>query len=290
MQLTITAASTALFSTWFFLEELDLLFDAGDGVTAALGQRSGKIKQVFITHADRDHVCGLLQLHQLNARHGVPHIYYPCDCGSFPALRDFMHRFDPQSGPASWTGLGPDEIVGLPNGYSVKTRTSKHVRADPGVTKALEFTLSRTRRTLRKELRGLSESEIVARKKEVGEAGITEEVSEKVIGYSGDTPGLEPAHWKGVEVLIHEATFLQPDTSRGAHSNLPQVISAARELELKALILFHFSSRYGTAEIEDAIREEADESKPSFPIYAILPGRISHDILGSAPVWSPSDS
>ena len=48
MAYKISCYSTALFSTWFFVEELGLLFDAGDGVTANLMQKSRKVKQVFI--------------------------------------------------------------------------------------------------------------------------------------------------------------------------------------------------------------------------------------------------
>ena len=54
MKLTITGYSTALFSTWYFIEELGLLFEADDGVTASLLQKARKIEHVFISHADRD--------------------------------------------------------------------------------------------------------------------------------------------------------------------------------------------------------------------------------------------
>ena len=59
MQLTITGYSTALFSTWYFVEEWGVLFDAGDGLISALLQKSRKIDHVFISHADRDHLTGL---------------------------------------------------------------------------------------------------------------------------------------------------------------------------------------------------------------------------------------
>lgn len=65
MQLTITGYSTALFSTWYFVEELGILFDCGDGVSAALLQKARKVEHVFISHADRDHLAGLLQFNQL---------------------------------------------------------------------------------------------------------------------------------------------------------------------------------------------------------------------------------
>ena len=61
MKLTIHGYSTALFATWYFIEELGILFDAGDGLVSGLMGKCGKIKKVFISHADRDHLTGLLQ-------------------------------------------------------------------------------------------------------------------------------------------------------------------------------------------------------------------------------------
>ena len=55
-----------------------------------------KINQVFISHADRDHLTGLLQFNQLNARPGFPVIHYPRDSGSFSSLAKFSRQFDQQ--------------------------------------------------------------------------------------------------------------------------------------------------------------------------------------------------
>lgn len=57
----ISGYSTALYSTFFFLEELGILFDCGDGAAAMLLGKSRKVKHIFISHADRDHLGGLLQ-------------------------------------------------------------------------------------------------------------------------------------------------------------------------------------------------------------------------------------
>jgi len=288
MQLNLSAFSTALFSTWVFVENFGLLFDAGDGVSALLGQKEGKIRHVFVTHADRDHMCGLLQLHQLNAKDGYPHIYFPVGCGSFPALQDFVKRFDPQSGPATWTGLKAGDTVELQNGHTVIARASAHV-ASVELTKALDFTLCKVRRVLRTEFRGLTGSEIASKRKELGDDAISETKIEKLLGYSGDAPELNPPHWSGVKVLIHEATFLQTNTAHGSHSNLSQVIAAAAQLELNALVLLHFSARYTQDEIHRAIRQHAEENLPKFPIFAVCPGQIVTDVLGRSPIWQPSN-
>lgn len=283
----ITVASTALFSTWIFVENLGLLLDAGDGVSATLGQKSRKIRHIFVTHADRDHLCGLLQLNQLNAREGTPLIYFPKDCGSFPALQSFVSEFDPQSGPASWIGLTAGESVELNNEFHVEARTSAHVSVGD-LTKALDYTVCSVRRSLKPELKGLAGHKIAELRKRDGESGITEARIEKLIGYSGDSPELDPKRWSGVRVLIHEATFLEPETARNSHSNLPQVIRAASELDLDALVLMHFSARYSNKEINDAIRKEAAGIVPGFPIFAVYPGKVAVDVLASDPVWEPA--
>ena len=286
MRPKITAASTALFSTWVFVENLGLLLDAGDGVCASLGQKSRKIRHVFVTHADRDHLCGLLQLHQLNARDGRPSIYYPKDCGSFPALRDFVEKFDPQSGPATWTGLSANQEIPLSKEFFIQTGSSAHVTSG-NLVKALDFTVCSMRKSLKPELRNLEGQEIAQRRRDHGESAITEIVTENLIGYSGDAPRLNPSRWSGVKVLLHEATFLEPETARNAHANLPQVIEAASGLTLEALVLMHFSARYSAEEIQEAIRKHAEEVSLGFPVFAILPGEVTTDILSTHPVWTP---
>jgi ribonuclease Z len=283
-KLTITAFSTALFSTWIFVEEFNILFDAGDGVAAGLGLKSRKAESIFISHADRDHLAGLLQLHQLNAREGLPHIYYPLDCGSFSALRDFMARFDPQAGPATWHPLGANEEVSIANNMLVRARTNAHV-VKPGSVKSLDFTLCQTRRKLNANFTGLPGQEIAALRAAHGDDYVTELQIRPILGYSGDAPALEPIRWQGVEVLVHEATFLTDGEARGAHANLPQVLAAAAKLDVRALILSHFSPRYAHDEIRAAIHKHAQEYALPFPVYAILPGQVVYDVLASEPCW-----
>jgi ribonuclease Z len=287
MHLTITAASTALFSTWVFVENFGLLFDAGDGVSASLGQKGRKVRHVFVTHADRDHVCGLLQLHQLNAREGIPSIHYPKDSGSFPALKEFMEKFDPQSGPATWIGLAPGETAHLDKTHFIEVRSSEHVTSE-NLIKALDYTVCEMRRTLKPELRGMNGADIGNLRKQQGEDAVTETQVERLIGYSGDAPKLNPEHWAGVKILIHEATFLEPETARRSHSNLPDVITAAAQLDLEALVLIHFSARYNAEDIEHAILEHASSANLRFPVFAVLPGQVYTDLLSTTPVWTPT--
>jgi len=135
----ISAYSTALFSTWINVEELGLLVDAGDGLTAGLLQKTGKIKHVFITHPDRDHLNGLPQFIQLNSRAGFPKIFYPKDSGSFPAMESFLNKFDPHIKGSLWTGIGNGSSVEIKKNIIVQALKNEHIQCPLGVNKSLSY-------------------------------------------------------------------------------------------------------------------------------------------------------
>ena len=149
MNLNITAYSTALFSTWINIEELHLLLDAGDGVTTGLLQKSGKIKYVFIMHPDRDHITGLFQLHQLNARKGLPKIYYPKDSCSFSAIKDFLHKFDTHIQGTEWHPIKHLDTIEIRNDLFVEAIRNEHVSVPQEVSKSLSFKLYQTKQKLK---------------------------------------------------------------------------------------------------------------------------------------------
>lgn len=285
MKLTITGSSTARYSTWFYVGELRLLFDAGDGVSSALIGRSGRIRHVFLSHADRDHLGGLLQFYQLNAKPGGPVIHYPRDCGSFPALQDFLARFDPGIGPAEWQPIVPGEGIDIGRGYSVHPHRSEHIVAPPEAVKAFGFRVHHSRRALRDEFRGLPGEEIASARRERGDDAVYRSETLPVLGYSGDSPSLDSALWKDVPILLHECTFLDADIAKHRHSHLQQVLDAAATLDLEALVLTHFSTRYSHDEIRERVIAESATRGIRFPIHLLLPGEVQDDLLATPPVF-----
>ena len=283
-QLTITGYSTALFSTWYFVDELSILFDAGDGVTAGLLQKAGKVKHVFVSHADRDHLTGLLQFNQLNARDGGPVIYYPKDSGSFPALRSFSNQFDPHVSGMQWQPATPGEDIYVKHDLVVTPVSNGHVPAPPGIIKSLGYSVCQVKRKLKPELANLIGLEIKKLRGELGEEKTTDEVRTNIISYSGDTPVEDMERWKNANILIHEATFLtgKEDTlpaHGNKHSLLEEVMEMVSTTNVKQLILGHFSSRYSNDEIETAVKELCDKYAVNIPVYCVLPGEIKRDIL-----------
>lgn len=288
-KLTITGFSTALFSTWYYIDELSLLFDCGDGVSSGLLQKARKIKHVFISHADRDHLGGLVQFSQLNARAGLK-IYYPASSGSFPALYEFTAKFDPHVPSAQWIPVSAGDEIRLREDAVVRAVENQHVRANPDQTKSLSFFVDSVSRKLKPEWIGKPGSEIAQARKENGEEAISDLSRRTQLAYSGDTPIELDGRYADCETLIHEATFLtageiEPDNpKRNKHSSLDQVIAMVRDSNIKRLVLGHFSSRYNHDEIDQAIRRECEMNGLKIPVYRVLPGQLVRDVL-SDPVF-----
>jgi ribonuclease Z len=288
MHFTITGYSTALFSTWYFIEELKILFDAGDGVSASLLQKSRKIEHVFISHADRDHLTGLLQFNQLNARPGFPVIYYPRDCGSFPALQDFTTRFDPHVTGVVWNPITPESNLRIREDIIIKAIQNGHVATKTGV-KSLSYKVIQSKLKLKPELTQLSGEAIRRVIEEQGKANTHTEVQTTLLSYSGDTPVEDLTRYENSKILIHEATFMHEDDNQifahgNKHSYLEEVMEMVSRSNIEQLILGHFSARYSPEQIDRRIRELCNRYAINIPVFRVLPGEVASDILNAKSV------
>lgn len=289
MNLNITAYSTALFSTWINVEQLNLLIDAGDGLTAGLLQKSRKIKNVFITHSDRDHLNGLPQFVQLNSRKNYPIIHYPKDSGSFPAMRDFLTKFDPHVSGSQWRGIEAGQEIKIRPDLVVQALRNEHIKCDPGVHKSFSYKVQLLKNKLKKEFIHLTNDEIGNLAKKIGRDQITEETRTNIISFSGDTPIDDYDRWDKSEILIHEATFLKNEIddileAKGhKHTKIEELLKMASEIELGTLIINHFSTRYSRGEIDDCVSRLLQEYRLDIPIYLVYPGEIKRNILAQDP-------
>lgn len=290
MKYTISGYSTALFSTWINIEELNLLIDAGDGVTAGLLHKSGKIKHVFITHPDRDHLTGLPQFVQLNSREGYPKIYYPKDAGSFPAMHNFLTKFDPHVSASEWIGIEDRSEIEIKNNVYVQALRNEHVKAPKGIHKSLSYKVIEVKNKLKAEYRSKSEQEIKAIIRHSGKESLIEQHKTTLLSLSGDTPVDDYDKWDGSEILIHESTFLEKEEDANfefkanKHSSLEEVIKMVSEINVQQLILTHFSSRYSKEEIDCAVLKLLKSYAVKIPVYLIYPGELQRDILNNCPI------
>lgn len=278
MSLTLTGYSTALYATWWFVEEWGLLFDCGDGASAALGQKGRKVKTIAFSHADRDHLAGIVNFLQLNGQGERPRILYPADCGSFPALADFSKRFDPhQEGRPEWVPVRVGETHAIGKGRYLEVLPNEHIVAEDGICKSVSYKVIEKRRHLLEEHRALPGPEIGALKKRLGEEAVTEERVRPLLGFSGDAASPNAALWADVPCVIHEATFLEGAQTdelamKHRHCRLPDVLTMAAELDLESLVVGHFSTRYSHDQIQEAIEHERGRSGFEGKVLAVLPG------------------
>lgn len=290
MNYKISIYSTALFSTWINVEELNLLIDAGDGITSGLLSKSRKIKHVFITHPDRDHLNGLPQFLQLNSREELPIIHFPKDSGSFPAMQNFLSKFDPHVKGSKWIPIKDQQIVPIKKGFEIKALRNEHIKSPIGVHKSLSYQLFEVKKKLKPEFVNLSQEEIKKIAQSNGREFLTQTIKRKLISFSGDTPVNEYSNWNESEILIHESTFLRNESdskieSRGnKHSTLDEVMRMVKEIEIKTLILNHFSSRYSREDINTAVMKQIKEMSIQIPVHVIYPGEIKRDILKAKPL------
>jgi len=290
MKLTITGYSTALFSTWYFVEELGLLFDCGDGVTSTLLQKSRKIENVFVSHADRDHLTGLIQFNQLNGRNELPIIHYPKDCGSFKALEDFSKKFDPHISGTVWRQIVDREKVWIKKDIYVQAIRNNHVLCNDDIFKSFGYKVVQVKSKLKKEYLALNSTEIKELIDKKGRAETFEEIETILLSYSGDTPCENFEHWDNSKILIHEATFLGNDEDNiqahgNKHSKLEDVLKSVSEINIDCLILGHFSSRYSQEQIDNTIIELCRKFNYKIPVYRILPGQIMRNILDEKKIY-----
>lgn len=290
MSYNITAYSTALFSTWVNIEELNLLFDVGDGVSAGLLQKARKIKNVFISHPDRDHLTGLPQFVQLNAREGFPKIHYPKDAGSFPAMNNFLKQFDPHVIASEWIPIEDRERIEIKKNIEVEALRNEHVQCPVGVHKSLSYKVFEIKQKLKPEFQTKTKREIQEIVATHGRDFITYKTEKNILSFSGDTPIDTYSKWDGSEILIHEATFLKTEgdaqfESKGnKHSMLDEVLKMVSEINVNQLILTHFSSRYHKKEIDAAVLKLIKTYGIQIPVHVVYPSEIKRDILNASPI------
>lgn len=287
MKLTLTGYSTALFSTWYFVEELGILFDAGDGVISGLHQKIGKIKHAFISHADRDH---LSALHRLNPLNDKVQIYYPKDADSFVNLESFSKEFDPDKPRKDWLFIESGDTIYLRNDLKVTCIRNEHIPAEKDVHKSLSYKVSHCKKKLKPKYANHTQEELKTLIDSLGREAIREETSTPLITYSGDTPVDDYDRFDNSNILIHEATFLDSQNekllvnARNKHSSLEEVLEMVANITVNQLILGHFSLRYSQELIDSEIKRLCKYYGIKIPVFRVKQGTMNKDILAQDPV------
>lgn len=276
----ILTYSKALYSTWLYYSADRILFDAGEGASSILGNKTFAIKRIFLSHGHVDHTAGLLSL--VNIRNNAMGdkekkltIYYPKGNSLISEMIAFLARTNRHLNYIlEWVPLTVGDTVELLSGQLpryVETFPTVHVHNEV----SLGYNIVEIRHRLKRNLVGLSQKEIVNLVQKEGKQGITETYHQRLFSYGGDSVAIKPAYIQNTEVLCHDTTFLdEQDRKAYKHATLAEAIATAGAACVqKELICFHISSRY-KEKVKEITEASGRYSELEFRVILVPPGRI----------------
>ncbi|MFC2083303.1 MBL fold metallo-hydrolase [Candidatus Bipolaricaulota bacterium] len=272
--------SKALYSTWIYYSADRILFDAGEGASSILGNKSFAIRRIFLSHGHADHISGLIGL--VNIRNNAMgdkekqlSIYYPKDNYLITEMMRFISRTNRRLDyQLEWVPVEPGDRIEL-----LDCQMPRYVEAFPTVhvpnEVSLGYNVVEIRHRLKPELSGLSQEEIVAKVKSQGREAISEHYHQKLISYGGDSVGIKPAYVADTEILCHDTTFLdEEDRKEYKHATLTEAVECARIARVKKeLYCVHISSRY-KAQLKTIGSSIGQYEGLDFKVTLVPPGRI----------------
>ncbi len=133
---------------------------------------------------------------------------------------------------------------------------------------ALGYKVMEERNRLRPEFADLEQRELADLARSHPKGYLTETYEKIILAYSGDSMPLDPSEVRNAEVLMHEATFLSPDDRDApTHATAAEAVHTAVEAGVRALVLFHTSTRYHWRQVIKTIRAVARKDAPALPIH-----------------------
>lgn len=260
----LSGFSRAMFSSWCWIEPIELVIDAGEGLQLALAQKIWAPAVVALTHGHSDHLLGLpgfiaSRRYAKGAQEKPLTVVYPEGNSGVLAVRELVARMWPNEAfPVTWVGMraGGEHRLG-------KTRL---LRAFPtshgGLEPTLGYLVLEERKRLRAEFAGMPESEIRARAVAGGRDALMEPYRHVLLAHTGDSMPVDPAHVAGADVLIHDATFLDvADRKWDIHAATAEALDVAGSAGAASLVLHHLSVRYERAAALPALRAQVAASR-----------------------------
>lgn len=259
----LSGYSRALYSNWFWHQPFQLLIDAGEGLPLALGTNVFSISVIALTHGHSDHLLGLPGF--AGARRfgkGAPQkpytVLYPRGASGVEVIRDAISNlWRGVDFPIAWTPLASGAAHRLSAARELHAFAVSHVAPEP----AFGYRVVESRRRLKAEFAAMPQPEVERIARRHGRDHVMEMYSHIVFAHSGDAMPIDVALINEADVLVHDATFLEPgDRREPIHASSREVFALARTANVAALILNHLSIRYDRTMALATLRQQLAES------------------------------
>jgi ribonuclease Z len=242
--------SRGMYSNWLWHKSLQLMIDAGEGAQLTLGSNVFSPSWLAITHGHSDHVLGLpgLVAARRFGKGAVDKpltIIFPEGSRGVQAARELLGTvYHGVVFPLTWIAAKPGTTVPIGKGRTLEAFHVRHTSNEP----PLGYRVIETRRRLKAEFAGMSQTEIEAAARSGKRDQLLEDAAHVVFAHSGDAMPIDPALVMDADVLVHDATFLEePDRREPIHATTEEALQVARAASVKTLILHHLSIRYDRA-------------------------------------------
>ncbi|HXG90077.1 MAG TPA: MBL fold metallo-hydrolase [Vicinamibacterales bacterium] len=251
--------SRALYSNWFWHRSLQLLIDAGEGLSLALGTNVFSPDIIAITHGHSDHVLGLpgfagARRFGKGASEKPWTVIYPDGSTGVEAMRAVIAGvWRDVAFPVQWVAVNPGDQHRISRLRVLEAFAVTHVSTE----KTLGYRVLETRRRLKAEHASLLPTEVERIARRHGRDAVMEEFTHVVFAHSGDAMPIDPALVTGADLLVHDATFFGSSERRAPiHATSDEVLQLARTAQVRSLVINHLSIRYDRAVAIPKLREQ----------------------------------
>jgi ribonuclease Z len=254
--LSIVGCSRAGEETWFRVRPPGLALDVGRGPLALTG-----VSDVFLSHGHLDHTNGLPFLLSQRTFQGLGPCRILCPTAIAQPLAALLAAAEALEGATfeyRIVGLSPGDRVQLDKDFVLEAFATDHV------VPSLGCHLFQQRRRLAAALRGASEEEVAALRRQGHE--VSETMEELSVTYCGDSGRgvltTEPRLF-GARILLLECTFLGAETrgrgERYGHIHVEDLVEVEARFRNEVVILHHLSARHRPEELRGELERRAPQ-------------------------------